>query len=380
MRLSTFFVVLLVTTASACSVPESVRRLGDVAPTPHERYARSLRDAGLAETALGREWLVAADTALRDALVVTLPFREAGYYDRSEARAVAWRFPLVEGTRVSVELTNEGLPAQIFLDLFEQTTDTTRPYRHRVAAEADSGLSHEVRQSAIYILRLQPELLRSGRYELTIRTNPTLAFPVEGRGNSAVQSFFGAARDGGRREHHGIDIFAPRGTPVIAATGGVVRSTSPSNLGGNVVWLSDTDRAQTLYYAHLDSHVVTPGQRVRSGDTIGFVGNSGNARTTNPHLHFGIYQRGRGPVDPLPYVRLVTDAPPAIRADREQLGVQVKARAANTVVREAPLSSSGSVRQVPRDAPLRIMGAAGSWYRVQLDDGTAGYVPSSAVR
>jgi len=371
---------MLAAFVSACSVPEAVRRLGDVAPTPHERYARSLTDAGLHETALGREWLAAADTSLHAALTITLPFREAGYYDRSEARAVAWRFSLREGSRLSVSLVSEGLPAQIFLDLFEQTSDTTSPYRHRVSAEPDSGISHEIRESATYVLRVQPELLRSGRFEITIRIDPMLAFPVDGRGNSAVQSLFGVARDGGRREHHGIDIFAPRGTPVIAAADGFVRSTTPSNLGGKVVWLRDQQRGQSLYYAHLDSQLVSPGQQVSMGDTIGFVGNTGNARTTRPHLHFGIYSRGRGPIDPFPYVRLVTAQPPAIRADTQQLGVRAKTRNASTIVREAPVASADSVRRVERDAAIWIMGVAGNWYRVQLDDGTAGYVPANSVR
>ncbi len=115
----------------------------------------------------------------------------------------------------------------------------------------------------MYVLRVQPELLRSGAYTLTLTTEPSLAFPVSGKSNKAVQSFFGAERDAGARLHKGIDIFAPRGTPVLAATRGVVRSISPNNLGGNVVWLSDSDRGQTLYYAHLDRHNVVEGQRVR---------------------------------------------------------------------------------------------------------------------
>lgn len=380
MRLVLLIVVVLL--ASACQVPEAVKRLGgEPAPTPHERYAGSLRDAGLDSTALGREWLAAADTALRAAHTITLPFQEVGYYDRSEARAVAWRFSLREGARLSVGLTRtEGLPAQVFLDLYEVTGDTARPFRHRVAAVPDSGIAWEVRDSATYVLRLQPELLRSGRYEISIRTDPMLAFPVEGRGNGAVQSFFGAERDGGARSHHGIDIFAPRGTPVLAVTDGYVRSTSPSNLGGNVVWLVDERRGQSLYYAHLDSAAVTRGQRVQLGDTLGFVGNTGNARTTRPHLHFGIYRRGRGPIDPYPYVRLVTARAPAIRADTQRLGVRATTRVANAIVREAPVTSAEPVEQVSRDTKVWIMGAAGNWYRVQLEDGRAGYVTSSAVR
>jgi murein DD-endopeptidase MepM/ murein hydrolase activator NlpD len=364
---------------AGCDVPEAVKRMGDVDPTPHERYARSLRDAGLDQTALGREWLAAADTSLNAAHVITLPFREAGYYDRSEARAVAWRFSVREGAKVSVTITREGLPAQLFLDLFEVTGDTSKPFRHRVAAKPDSGIIYEARDSLAFVLRLQPELLRSGKYEITIRTDPMLAFPVEGRGNGAVQSFFGAERDGGRRDHHGIDIFAPRGTPALASADGYVRSTQPTNLGGNVVWIFDERRNQNLYYAHLDSAAVVVGEFVKTGDTIGFVGNTGNARTTNPHLHFGIYRRGRGPIDPFPYVRIVTAKPPAIRADTMQLGVHSTSRRAG-VVRVAPAASADTVQRVDRDTRVWIMGAAGEWYRVQLEDGRAGYVAAGLLR
>lgn len=372
--------MLLALLVSGCQLPEAVRRMSDVAPTPHERYGHALREAGLDETALGREWLAAADTSLRAAHTITLPFREVGYYDRSEARAVAWTFDLREGARLSVDVSKEGLPAQLFLDLFEVTGDTARPFRHRVAAPVDSGISHEARETATYVLRLQPELLRSGKFEISIRIAPMLAFPVQGKGNNAVQSFFGAARDGGAREHHGIDIFAPRGTPVLAVADGYVRSTRPSNLGGKVVWLADERRSQSIYYAHLDSAAVGEGMRVQVGDTVGFVGNTGNARTTSPHLHFGIYRRGRGPIDPFPYVRLVTAQPPALRADTLRLGARASTSVASSVVRVAPLANADTLRRVSRDTPVWVMGAAGSWYRVQLEDGTAGYVASTSIR
>jgi peptidoglycan LD-endopeptidase LytH len=373
---------LLTILVAACDVGDAVRGIGGAPETAHERYARSLTDAGLAQTALGREWLAASDSALRAPLFVNLPLREAGFYSRSEARAVAYRFSLTDGQRVVVTLRSEGLPALIFVDLFEESSDTLRPFEHIVSADSvvpDSAaadttpqlrLEYEARRSGGYLLRIQPELLRSGRFDLTVQTEPSLAFPVEGVGNRAVLSFFGAARDAGRRRHHGIDIFAPRGTPVLAATEGVVRSIRPNELGGNVVWLWDPRRGQTMYYAHLDSHAVSAGIQVDAGDTLGFVGNSGNARTTRPHLHFGIYRRGQGPVDPYPFVRI---------ADTSVLGGQGVTRLPRTELLIMPDAEGEPVRRLERDTPVQIMGAVGRYYRVQLEDGVAGYVTARAL-
>ncbi len=375
-------------TAAACSTP-SLEVFRDEPATAYDRYARQLTDAGLDSTALGREWLAASDSALRAPLQASLPALEVGAYSRSEARAVAYRFSLKDGQRIMVTARADGLPLRFYVDLFEVVQDTTRPFVHRATADTvtpmDSAavmlrLDYEARDDADFVLRLQPELLRSGRYTVSIDVAPVLAFPVEGRGNGAIQSLFGVDRDGGRRVHHGIDIFAPRGTPVLAATDGVIRSTSPNNLGGIVVWLSDEVRRQSLYYAHLDSQIVLPGQRVRTGDTLGFVGNTGNARTTPPHLHFGIYRRGRGPIDPLPHVRLTTRTAPRVAADTSQLGRPAQTGIAQATLRAAPSTSGSALRTVARSEALYIMGVNANWYRVQFADGTAGYLTAGAVR
>ncbi|WP_239691961.1 peptidoglycan DD-metalloendopeptidase family protein, partial [Hymenobacter coccineus] len=73
----------------------------------------------------------------------------------------------------------------------------------------------------------------------------------------------GRGRDGGARRHEGIDIFAPRGTPAVAAAAGTVTRLGNTRLGGNVVWLSADGTDEHLYYAHLDRQLVQPGQRVR---------------------------------------------------------------------------------------------------------------------
>ncbi len=382
--------VFLLVFLAGCSVGERLLKDGRAEPaTAHERYARALIDAGLDSTALGAEWLAASDSALRAPLSAPLPAREVGVYTRHEARAVAYRVALRRGQQLQAAVRVTGLPARLYVDVFAVTADTARPFVHRATADTlvvrDSAgftmtLAYEADDDGDYVVRLQPELLRSGQFELTLESAPGMVFPVQGSTNRAIQSLFGVERDGGRRAHHGIDIFAPRGTPVLAATDGVVRSISPNNLGGNVVWLLDERRRQSLYYAHLESHHVVAGQRVSAGDTLGFVGNSGNARTTAPHLHFGIYKRGMGPIDPLWFVRLTTADPPRVVADTSRLGGSAVTRVAGVTLRQGPRTDSPAVRELPRDTRLQIMGASAQWYRVQFEDGTTGYLTAAAVR
>lgn len=128
-----------------------------------------------------------------------------------------------------------------------------------------------------------------------------MVFPVASK-RSFVGSFWGAVRDGGKRKHEGIDIFARKGTPVVAICDGIIVSRSNTPRGGKVLWLQSTNHPVTAYYAHLDQQKVKVGQYVRKGQVIGTVGNTGNAKYTPAHLHFGIY-KFTGAVNPLPYVK-----------------------------------------------------------------------------
>jgi hypothetical protein len=166
------------------------------------------------------------------------------------------------------------------------------------------------------VVRLQPEPLTDALYRLSVELEAALPFPVKGRAEDAVGSLFGTARDAGARHHEGIDIFAPRLTPVMAVADG--RATPRENkLGGNTVWLSTP--GTSYYYAHLERVAVGSGQRVRVGDVIGYVGNSGNAGTTDPHLHFGIYRWGKGAVDPFPLLQARRFAEPSAGLPGAQL-------------------------------------------------------------
>jgi peptidoglycan LD-endopeptidase LytH len=243
-----------------------------------------------------------------------------------------------------------------------------------------SSIDVEIRRDGEYVVRVQPELLRGGRIVVTITTGPTLAFPVAGRDARIARSLFGVPRDAGRRSHHGVDLFAPRGTPVVAAAPGVIRRVGQTDIGGNVVWLLDPRREQSLYYAHLDRQLVFAGDIVQVGDTLGLVGNTGNARGTPPHLHFGIYSRGQGPVDPLPFIDTRRGEPADITADTALLGSRVRFARAQGTLRAAPGANAEASRPMSRSGVLTVLGAAGSSFRVRLPDGTSGFVVASAVQ
>ena len=139
-----------------------------------------------------------------------------------------------------------------------------------------------------------------------------LAMPVEGVRPAALRDTWHAPRDGGGRRHEGLDIFAPRGRPVRSATDGIVMRVGRNALGGQVVWVLGPG-GQRHYYAHLDRFGdVRAGQRVATGDLLGYVGNTGNARGTPPHLHYGIYTAA-GAISPYPLLRR-RDAPPGVQA------------------------------------------------------------------
>ena len=354
-----------------------------VPASPHEQYAQRLRSAGLESTALGSEWLRAAEGALRGARLAPLPARETAYFAPGEPAAASYRARLRRGQRLAVQVeATGGAPALVFVDLFRAAADSVpgQPRALERVASADSGggvLETVARADEEFVVRVQPELLRGARVTVTLRAGASLAFPVDGRGSRAVQSFWGADRDGGQRRHEGVDIFAPRGTPVLAATEGAVAAVRTTAIGGRVVWLRDGRAPQSLYYAHLDRQLVAEGQLVRPGDTLGLVGNSGNAITTRPHLHFGVYARG-GAVDPYPFINEPRGGPPVVRSPLAALGEWRRVRN-DATLRETP-GSGPPVAPLVRHTLVRVLGAAADGYRVRLPDGTTGgYVAAAQL-
>jgi murein DD-endopeptidase MepM/ murein hydrolase activator NlpD len=145
---------------------------------------------------------------------------------------------------------------------------------------------------------LQPKLT-AGRY----------VFPVYGP--TSFGDSFGAFRgDVPGNWHHGDDIFAPLGAPILACSDGTVFSVGWNDVGGNRLWLRD-EQGNQFYYAHLSAFtpLAQNGRQVKAGDMLGFVGNTGDAQGTPTHLHFEVHPASLlfmgydGAVNPTPYLQ-----------------------------------------------------------------------------
>ncbi len=123
--------------------------------------------------------------------------------------------------------------------------------------------------------------------------------PVARVGNDTVLSFFGDPRDRGARQHAGIDIGAPRGTPVHAPVDAKVIASRQGSRGGHTIVLLDVAEKIQFVFTHLDSRAVQAGQYVLAGHPLGTVGNTGNAAGGVTHLHFEVHDFA-GPIDPCP--------------------------------------------------------------------------------
>jgi murein DD-endopeptidase MepM/ murein hydrolase activator NlpD/SH3-like domain-containing protein len=347
--------------------------------SPHEQYGDRLTNAGLRSTALGNSWFTVAEQSLSSPLSVTVPYRETGYFSADRPAAAGLRFNVLRGQKLSV--TVERNPVRnftMYIDLWKVNEGGSQP-KHIAAADTSTyTIQHEVNESSQYILRLQPELLSSGEYTISITAGPSLAYPIKAPGKNHIKSFWGADRDGGVRKHEGIDMFASFGTPVVAAADGRITRVHETPIGGKVVWLRVKERDYTLYYAHLDSQLVSDGETVQTGDTLGLMGNTGNAQTTSPHLHFGVYTFN-GPVDPLPFVNPVENTPDKITASISLVGKLARVNG-NANMYEQPTTNSVAGMNVESGTLLSVEAATSNWYKVRLPNDRLGFIKNSLLK
>ena len=117
-----------------------------------------------------------------------------------------------------------------------------------------------------------------------------IMLPVAGADMAKVDDTFNDERDGGDRTHRAIDILAPRGTPILSADDGKILRMTTSTLGGISMYTVDPESRLVYYYARMERYneAMSPGRAIVKGDTLGFVGTTGNAPKDVPHLHFQV--------------------------------------------------------------------------------------------
>lgn len=359
-----------------CSLLAAACSPTDEPPITHSVYQERLIAGGLDATLLGSEWIQAAEDALSDPVPVALPYHESGAFLAHEARATAIAFDAVEGQRLRIAVQrNDSLEGRIFTDVLrvsepQAAGPSDTPGHEVVLATVDeSSIAIAVARSGRYIVRLQPELAATISYDLQAELEAALPFPVAGVSPTAIGSVYGDPRDAGRRQHEGVDIFAPQSTPLLAVADGVA-TAGRNSLGGNVVWLR-SDGAN-YYYAHLEAAAFNARRRVTAGELLGYVGNTGNARTTPHHLHFGIYRRFGGSVDPVPYLRARTFA---ARPDVQHFSPTYNVTTASALnMRAAPRIQGKRLATLPVNTVVRSTARSGDWLAVLTAAGQRGWV------
>lgn len=182
-----------------------------------------------------------------------------------------------------------------------------------------------------------------------------ITFPIAGTYSVPLIDSFGFPRMPGTPDahwHEGIDIFAPRGTPLVSTERGVVSRIGNGRLGGLKLWVRGESGAD-WYYAHLDGFApeLRNGQVVEAGELLGYVGNTGNAVGTPPHLHMQVHPNGGRPVNPYPLLKVVSDMDREAMANGTHLGFRYQPRLisasrpgpeSTATTNVSPTSSTGS--------------------------------------
>jgi murein DD-endopeptidase MepM/ murein hydrolase activator NlpD len=253
--------------------------------------------------------------SLRDKLAVSMRQRALRQYTGESARYLRL---ILEAKDLNVLRRRTDLISQA------QRRDAALVQSYRQSAksleveEAKFNAIREARQFEIDQLADEEAKLKKDFDELTALLGALQAplafegfvFPVQPP--YAYTDTYGADRMNGTQfehKHQGVDIFAREGTPVIATKRGVVYSIGVARLGGNRLWLKDVD-GTCYYYAHLVAFAsgLYENKIVESGEVLGFVGTTGNAVGTPPHLHYEIHPQCEGPTNPTPILNAVENA------------------------------------------------------------------------
>lgn len=371
-RLSVWVIAVLLLNAGCTSLQRLVQL---EPPSPREKYLEGLKKGDLTKTAMVKTWTTAGDIANHDSVFVTLPFRETGFFAATDPQARFYRFDVKDGQVLTLtSLVKTKANAKLFIDLFGQHEGRWKKLEH---ADSTLTLTYEFSKSGSCLVRLQPELLVNMYYSITLSVTPVLLNPVKGASNKSIGSFYGDPRDGGKRKHEGVDIFAPKGTPVIAPADGVISRVGYGTLGGKTVWMNDLKRGHSYYFAHLDSQLVTAGMTVKQGDAIGLVGNTGNAKHTPSHLHFGVYQRQSK--DPIAYIRTMEKLVNELMPDTLFQSIVFRIKPKTGTLRLGPGKKLPPGQELTKDTWVKVIAQSNDWYRVVTAAQQEGYIEKRMV-
>lgn len=364
-------VLLLLVVAVGCS---GITKVTDAITNPSARqvYARELKD----REPLYNSWNATYQSAIPDSLAVDLPYGEKGMFNAVEDQVYSYNVQLVEGEVLVAGVEKDSVNQRVFIDVF-QKSDTGYQKVESAAVNA-SAIVFGAKTGGVYKVVIQPEMAADSNFFISLTKKPLYnVFPVAGKGNAAIGSFWGMERDGGKRSHEGIDIFAKKGTPVVAVTNGMVSYTGEKGIGGKQVWLRDQDFGSSLYYAHLDSIKTISGARVSVGDTLGFVGNTGNAKFTPSHLHFGIY-RNYGAVNPLPFV-FTTAKITQKDYTKSFKGENLKIKTSTANLRLMPDNKAVKLGELKANDIVQLLGESKEWLHIKTSMGISAFMHKSLV-
>lgn len=342
--------------------------------TPREAYRKSIKRSGNIGDRDLELWDAAYEVAKSSALRPSIPHRELFSLNNDLLHsAQGLRLTAQPGRRVRIRAAG-GPSGPLFGELFSLKKGAARKKPLATWDTLSREIIYEtseVRPEEL-VLVIQTPPWHFAQFDLQVTSEPTLQFPVKGKDEKAIQSFWGAPRDGGKRKHEGNDIFAPKGTPLLAMTDGEITRVNNGGLGGKTVWLYDAERDLKYYYAHLDEQLVSRGQFVRRGDIVGTVGNTGNARTTPPHLHFGIYASKA--IDPYPFLQRTDELPARPKVKLGEPGGYLKVPSGgNHYLRLSPDRDGTVIRQLGNGEAVTGLSTSGRFYRILTTKGEMGY-------
>ncbi len=366
--------ISLVLLTTACS---QINKASDFItnPTAKEKYQR---DFNISDE-LFELWQSRVDLALMDSVNIELPYAETGRFSPRSFQIYSYEIELQPGEILSFRAETDSVKELVFIELYQKKGDSVARFEKIETAEFQKKeFSFEPEEAGTYKMVIQPEIEANSPFLFKIQKRPAYIFPVLAGKNNSIQSYWGAVRAGGARSHEGIDIFAKRGTPVVAATDGRITYTGEKGLGGKQVWLRDNKRNQSLYYAHLDSIHPNSG-KVKVGDTLGYVGNTGNARTTPPHLHFGIYKSYGGAINPLGFVFQTSNLEIEDFTDKLFPGKLLVASSKANLRNRPDTRNSRIMKILSANDTLNFLGKSKDWYHVRTFEDRAVFIHQSLV-